>query len=194
MAKHRESQRLDLDIEYRLQSALSHKSDLEEGHEALAERYLDAHQTAEIKRDNEAVDQNELRLRHHALALPENNALRHKVLHYLKGTGAVSLMTDVEGVDIYLEEYVQKHRRLIPKQIAHLGNQDLIEHPLEMGSYRLVLSKEGYHDVIYPVYIGRGEHWDGCDDTGAQSRADSKTWYADGRRMLCSGRLVLVWR
>ena len=52
--------------------------------------------------------------------------------------------------------------------------------------------------MIYPVYIGRGEHWDGCDDTGAQSRADSKTWYADGRRMLvpagCFGVAVITRR
>lgn len=168
MTKHREGLRLEIDIEHRLQSALSHKSDLEEGHEALAQRYLNAHHAAEIKRDDEAVDQNELRLRYHALALPESNPLRHRVLHYLKGTGAVSLITDTDNVDIYLEEYVEKHRRLIPKRIAHLGHQGLQEYPIEMGSYRLLLKKEGHHDVIYPIYIGRGEHWDGRAEDGVQ--------------------------
>ena len=71
-------------------------------------------------------------------------------MHYLKGTGAISLNPSVEGVDIYLDEYVPYHRRLIPKRIAHLGQAPLVEHPIEMGSYRLVLKKEGYHDVIYP--------------------------------------------
>ena len=80
----------------------------------------------------------------------------------------MSLITDVEGVDMYLDEYVPHHRRLVPKRIAHLGNQGLKEHPLEMGSYRLVLKKEGHHDVIYPVHIGRGEHWDGRDELGIQ--------------------------
>ena len=70
--KARESERLDLDIEYRLQSALSHKADLEEAHEALGQRYLKVHQNAEIERDESKVVQSELRLRHHALALPEN--------------------------------------------------------------------------------------------------------------------------
>ena len=42
LAKQRESRRIELDIEHRLQSALSHKSDLEEGHEALGQRYLTA--------------------------------------------------------------------------------------------------------------------------------------------------------
>ena len=37
-----------------------------------------------------------------------------------------------------------------------------------MGSYRLILKKEGHHEVKYPVFIGRGEHWDGCDLHGFQ--------------------------
>ena len=41
-----ESERLDLSIVHLLQSALSHKRDLIEAHEALADRYLKAHQTA----------------------------------------------------------------------------------------------------------------------------------------------------
>ena len=73
LAKQRESRRIELDIEHRLQSALSHKSDLEEGHEALGQRYLTAHQEAEIERDVEAIDHNEIRLSH-ASFLPEDNA------------------------------------------------------------------------------------------------------------------------
>ena len=120
LAKARESQRLDLDIEYRLQSALSHKADLEEAHESLGQRYLKMHKEAELERDESKADQSEIRLRHHALALPEGHAFRQQTLHYLKGTGAVSLITDVEGVDMYLDEYVPHHRRLVPKRIAHL--------------------------------------------------------------------------
>ena len=168
LSKQRESQRIDLDIEHRLQSALSHKADLEEGHEALVLRYLKAHQEAEDARAHALMDQNEIRLRHHALSLQGANPLRHRVLHYLKGIGAVSLKCNVEGVDVFLEEFVPHHRRLVPKRIAYLGNQDLETHPLEMGSYRLVLKKAGHHDVIYPVHIGRGEHWDGRDEHGIQ--------------------------
>ena len=168
LSKQRESQRIDLDIEHRLQSALSHKADLEEGHEALVHRYLAAHQKAETARAHASMDQNEIRLRHHALSLPTANPLRHRVIHYLKGIGAVSLKCSVKGVDVYLEKFVPHHRRLVPKRMAYLGNQDLVAHSLEMGSYRLVLKKAGHHDVIYPVHIGRGEHWDGRDEHGNQ--------------------------
>ena len=167
-ALQREGQRLEVDVEFRLQSALSHKHDLVEGHEVLVQRYLQAHQQAEQVKEEESIIHSEIRLRHHAMALPEHNPLRQQALHYLKGTGAVSLVTDVDGVDIFLDKYVPHHRRLMPERIDYLGNQGLRSHPLEMGSYRLVLQKEGYHDVIYPVYIERGEHWDGLDPSGAQ--------------------------
>ena len=133
----------------------------------MANRHFRA-SNGERNRDKVGTTQSELQLRHHALALPVRNALRHRVLHYLKGTGAVSIRTDVEGVNIYLEQYVPHHRRLIPKRLAFLGDQPLVDYPLEMGSYRLLLKKPGHCDVIYPVYIGRGEHWDGRDKNGIQ--------------------------
>lgn len=168
VAKQLESERLDATIEHNLQNALSHKIDLIEAHEALARRYLQDHATAEQARDEHGMTQGEVSLRHHAEALPAHNAVRQQVFHYLKGTGALSLQTDVDGVEIYLEQYVPHHRRLVPKRIAHLGNKPLVAYPLEMGSYRLLLQKEGYRDVVYPVHIGRGEHWDGVDPSGVQ--------------------------
>ena len=140
LAKVQESQRLDLDIKYRLQSALSHKADLIEAHEALAQRYLQAHQDAEIKRDQAAIYQSEMRLRHHALALPEVNGFRQRTLHYLKGMGAVSLITDVEGVNITLDEYVPHHRRLIrnewPIWEIKVSENTLLRWALTVWSYR----------------------------------------------------------
>jgi serine/threonine-protein kinase len=35
-----------------------------------------------------------------------------------------------------------------------------------MGSYRLRLRKKGHYEVKYPIYIGRGEHWEGVDPQG----------------------------
>ena len=168
LLKLHESEQLELEIEFSLQSALSHREDLVEGHEALVKRYLSAHRSAESDRDEGGTIKSALRLQHHISALPEHNDLRHRAMHYLKGTGAISLNPSVEGVDIYLDEYVPYHRRLIPKRIAHLGQAPLVEHPIEMGSYRLVLKKEGYHDVIYPFQISRREYWDGQDVEGVQ--------------------------
>lgn len=163
-----QSQMLDIEQEQKLQGALTHKADLEEAHIALAERYRVEHEQAEIERDTHRITQSEVRLREHATALPEQHLIRIEHLQYLKGTGAVSLMTDVEGVEVLLEQYVPHHRRLIPKLIANLGEVPISSYSLEMGSYRLRLRKKGHHEVFYPVYIGRGEHWDGVDPNGFQ--------------------------
>ena len=135
--------RIDLDIEHRLQSALSPQVRFRRGSRSLGTTISDcASRGGDSARDEAAIDQSEASLRHHALLLPSDNAFRQHVFHYLKGTGAVSLMTDVGGVDIFLDKYVPHHRRLIPKRIAYLGNQGLTAHSLEMGSYRLVLKKK----------------------------------------------------
>jgi hypothetical protein len=42
-----------------------------------------------------------------------------------------------------------------------VGETPIRNLPLEMGSYLVVLKKEGYRDVRYPVYITRSFHWDG---------------------------------
>ena len=129
--KQHQSDQLELEIEFSLQSALSHKADLVEGHVALVKRYLVAHQSAEESRDEGEIIKSALRLQHHVSILPEHNDLRQRTLHYLKGTGAVSILPSVEGVDIYLDEYVPFHRRLKPVRVAHLGNSPLVEHPLK---------------------------------------------------------------
>lgn len=107
-------------------------------------------------------------MREHAGSLPEEHPLRIEHFHYLKGRGAVSLVTDIDDVEVILEKYVPHHHRLVPKTIANLGRNPIISHSLEMGSYRLRLRKEGYHEVRYPVFISRGEHWDGVDPRGVQ--------------------------
>ena len=149
-------------------SALTHKSDLEEAHSALASRFYQQHQQAESNKERKKAKKAEVRLQEHASALSEQHPDRNKYFLYLKGTGSVSLYTDVEDVSVQLEKYVPHNRRLIPKVIADLGTTPIVSHSLEMGSYRLRLRKEGYHDVWYPISIGRGESWDGIDNNGIQ--------------------------
>ena len=163
-----QSQLLDIAQEQQLQGALTHKADLEEAHVELARRYRTAHEQAEIEREPQEVAKAEVRLREHAGSLPDGHPQRIEHFHYLKGTGALSLLTDVDDVEVILEKYVPHHRRLVPKVIANLGKSPVISHSLEIGSYRLRLRKEGHHEVLYPVSIGRGEHWNGVDPTGIQ--------------------------
>ena len=163
-----QSQLLDIAQEHLLTAALTHKSDLEEAHIALAERYRSAHEKAEIERDKSKIVQAEVKLRDHASSLPDRHPHQIKHFTYLKGIGAVSLTTKVDDVEVLLEEYVPHHRRLIPKMVANLGKSPIVSHHLAMGSYRLRLRKQGYHEVLYPIHVGRGEHWDGRDPFGVQ--------------------------
>jgi serine/threonine-protein kinase len=166
--KQEKLRRLDIEQEQLLQAALTHKSDLEEAHHLLIERYRRAHERAELSQDKLACERHAIRLKHHSESLPESSPIRAAQLHYLKGTGALSLQTDVPDVSIFLDKYVPHHRRLVAKEVAALGSGPVVEYPLEMGSYRVRLKKIGYHDVVYPVRIGRGEHWDGIDPFGLQ--------------------------
>ena len=152
--------------EQKLQAALTHKADLEEAHLELATRYLQEHQKAEYSRNMDIVKQTEIKLREHVDALPTENQEKTRLLSYLKGTGAITLTCDLEGVEILLEAFVPHHKRLIPRPIASLSQRDLREYPLEMGSYRIRLRKNGCPEVFYPISIGRSEHWTCRDPFG----------------------------
>ena len=170
-----EAQRLTLDAdllqivqEQKLQGALTHKADLEEAHLELAKRYQKEHHAFEFNRKMEKATKTQIKLKEHVSALPDLSPDKSIFLAYLKGTGAMSIHTDVDGVDILLEKFVSHNKRMIVEPIARLGNAPLRNHPLQMGSYRLRLQKKGYHDVLYPILISRGEHWETLNPFGEQ--------------------------
>ena len=149
---------LILKREQLLQAALTHKSDLPEAHESLARHYRSLH---EQEQDSLSQRKLEFKLLLHAQALPEQHSARLLHISYIKGNGAISLITQPAGADIWLEEYVQQNRRTIATNRRFLGQSSLKKYPVPMGSYRLIIKKEGFHEVIYPIHIGRLEHWDG---------------------------------
>lgn len=167
---HQKERLLDIIQEQKLQAALSHKSDLEEAHKALAARYRDAHEAFEGQRDVYQAQQLELHLQNHTQALPKDSVERESYVTYIKGVGAITLRTDIDDVEVILEKYEPHLRRMVPKVIQNLGKAPIIKKSLDMGSYRLRLRKEGHYEVKYPIYIGRGEHWEGIDPHGV-SRA-----------------------
>jgi serine/threonine-protein kinase len=143
-----------------LHAALTHASDLPEAHALLAEHYRARHADAERRRDAEAATTCELLLRAHDDGL-------HAA--YLRGDGALTLVTDPPGAEVELHRYAFDHRRLVPVPIGPLGRTPLRAVELPMGSYLLVLRAPGHADVRYPVHIARQEHHDGVRPGDAAS-------------------------
>ncbi|HLL21721.1 MAG TPA: serine/threonine-protein kinase, partial [Kofleriaceae bacterium] len=123
------------------------ETDLPQAHALLAAHYRELHEAAERTRDPAAV-QLEVMLRTHD---------RGEHAAYLAGTGALTFATDPPA-RIELRRYVLRGRRRVDEHVAHLYGP-LVARELPHGDYVLVLRADGYHDVRYPISIGRHEHW-----------------------------------
>ena len=113
-----------------LHASLTHAPDLEDAHAALAARYRDEHRSVESARKDTA--RAEARLRQHLTALPEDHPSHPSHVAYLKGNGALSLLTDPPGAEVLLHRYVGENRRLVPIFERSLGQTPLHAVPLPM--------------------------------------------------------------
>jgi serine/threonine-protein kinase len=145
----------------RVQAALSH-ADLPDAHAMLAQHYAREHARAEERGDSTEAARLEIQLRGHD---------RGQHAAYLRGDGALSLVTDPPGADAELFRYVLKDRRLQLEPVASLGKTPISARPLPIGSYLVVIRKEGRHEVRYPVQIRRLEHWDGVPPDATEPEA-----------------------
>jgi eukaryotic-like serine/threonine-protein kinase len=136
----------------RMRAALDEAPDLEEAHAVLAERYRDDLLAAEEARDVAAAARAETLLRQHDRG-------QHAAL--LSGHGALTLVTEPEGAEVWCSRFVEQQRRLHLEPERLLGRTPLRALTLPRGSYLLRLRAPGFREVRYPVSLGRGEHWDG---------------------------------
>lgn len=142
----------------RLRSALTHAPDLAEAHAELAQVLHGRHVRLEHARRHEDVASVALELEAHDRA--------GRFAAYLQGTGAVTLITEPPGATVQLFRYTEHRRRLVPTFVRELGRTPLVEAPLPMGRYLLVLEHPETEPTRYPVAIGRLEHWDGVPPGG----------------------------
>lgn len=147
------------EIEYLqlLRASLTHVAELPSTHERLADYYQSQHAGAEESRDFRSAARYEILLRLHD---------RGRYAAWLKGDGAVTVLTDPSEAEVLLYRYEEVDRRQVPIFIRSLGKTPLHAVSLPMGSYLLELRKEGAINVSYPVYIRRQEHWDGVPPGG----------------------------
>ncbi len=87
---------------------------------------------------------------------------------FLRGDGAISLITDPPGARVTIHRYVVEKRRLVLEPGRDLGVTPLRTVPVPHGSYLLRIVAAGRREVRYPVSLGRGEHWDGVMPGGRE--------------------------
>jgi serine/threonine-protein kinase len=79
---------------------------------------------------------------------------------YLKGDGYLEFHVDEKEVHVDIQRYEIIGRRLVLGKKNILGVSPLERIRLEHGSYMLTLSKSGFENVQYPVFIERSAVWD----------------------------------
>ncbi|MEM6928954.1 MAG: SUMF1/EgtB/PvdO family nonheme iron enzyme, partial [Myxococcota bacterium] len=154
----REAAVLEADWLQRMGAVLEQAPDLEEAHAALADHYAARLVQAEVERRPEEVARFEVHLARH-----DRGA--HAAL--LKGTGAVTLVTDPPGARVRAFRFVEQKRRLVPVLEHDLGETPLVEVAMARGSWLLEVTSPGHPVVRYPVAIERGDAWTGVRPGGA---------------------------
>lgn len=135
-----------------VQGALSLDADLPEAHALLADHHRLTLIEAERGHRGQDAARAEEMLRIHDRG-------RHAA--FLRGDGALTLVTDPPGAEVIVERFVLQDRRLVPVREQVLGPTPLLQVPLQRGSYLLRLRAPGRAEVRYPVLIERDGHWDG---------------------------------
>lgn len=144
----------------KIRSALNEAPDLEEAHAALAEHYAQSLHRAESIHDESSVLSYAALLESHARKLPASTRIRYETL--LQGDGLLTLVTIPERADILIKPYEPVNRYLMPnnaKSIALTTPIDKLHLP--RGSYLVEIMAPGCRRTKYPIFIGRGAHWDG---------------------------------
>jgi eukaryotic-like serine/threonine-protein kinase len=154
-----QAHRSEFEREQILNAAFTHCPDLPEAHAALAELHHRRHQMAEITGDRNAASRAELLLKEHTQALPLKSLVRRNLTAYLKGDGALTLITDPPGARVTLHRYQTRNRRLVATPLCSLGRTPLHRVPVPMGNYACRIEAPGRSVVWYPIDIARLEHW-----------------------------------
>jgi len=153
-----EAEALDARFANTVHAALTLADDLAPAHDILADYYKERHAAAEAARDRAAVVRYETLLRVHDSG---------RFASYLRGDGALTLVTDPPGAHVALFRFEEIERRMVPQFAGELGFTPIRKRSMPMGSYLVKLSHPGRVTVDYPVFIERELHWDGVRPGGS---------------------------
>jgi len=152
----------ELEYVQRLQTALYHVPELPEARDALAAFYQVSMAAAEARHDRPRAAEYEALLRMFD---------RGRHARWLDGQGRLSIATEPPGATVVIERFDVRERRMVPVLVGVAGESPLTRVELPRGSYRCLLRSEGRREVVYPVQIGRGHHWDGVPPNTSSPQA-----------------------
>lgn len=133
-------------------AALGYDPQLFEAHKGLADLYWARARLMEEERRVASQVYYEALVREHDLG-GEYAAI-------LDASARLSLQSDPPGAHVLAMRYFERDRVLVPGDEHYLGTTPVREAKLEPGSWLVVLKRDGYRDVRYPVLLGRGAHHD----------------------------------
>jgi formylglycine-generating enzyme required for sulfatase activity len=160
----------DLGVEQALHGALRVAPDLPEAHAALLARYRVLHTEAERRRDDAEAQRLAARMAPHVAALSPRDPVRVRAEAYLEGSGALTLLTEPAGAEVFLFRYVLRRRRLVEVFDRWLGSTPLRAVSLPRGSYVCVVRHPDAPPVRLPVEIQRLAHEEGLRPGDGQVR------------------------
>jgi serine/threonine protein kinase/formylglycine-generating enzyme required for sulfatase activity len=147
-----EAHRSELAWSELLRSAMVESPDFPPALERLADQAARELADAEARADRRGAAVAEAQLRRHD---------RGRYTSTLEGRGAVTLTTDPPGAEVLLHRHESRGRRLVAVFHEHLGHTPIVRHPVAQGSYLARVRCPGRAEVVVPIMVGRGEHWDG---------------------------------
>ncbi|MFC2172036.1 SUMF1/EgtB/PvdO family nonheme iron enzyme [Acidobacteriota bacterium] len=139
------------DVVTTLSVALGFNSENKTARRAMTEYYMDRFEEAESKQSDD-----DMRFFGKLVATYDDGKYSRRLL----GDGTLRLDSDPTGAEVWL--YTLEEEKLLrqPRQERYLGSTPMKPLPLSMGSYLVILKKEGFRDTRYPIYISRNRDWE----------------------------------
>jgi formylglycine-generating enzyme required for sulfatase activity len=135
-------------------------------------------------REAEAERRPALRVYYEAL-VSEFDVGRYSAL--LRADAMLTIDTTPSGAAVAVHLYVQKDRVLVPAEPRIIGRTPIVEALLPPGSYLLVLKRNGYRDVRYPVLLSRGAHHVAKVGLYTDAEIGEELVYVPAGQFICGG-------
>ena len=137
-----------IQVQTKLSSALAAEPDNSAARRALGELYLERFLRAE--REKSKTDM----IFYEGLIEQVNDGSFDRIL---KGNGSLSVTSEPTGAQFALFRFEESQRRLVPASELACEEGTLEIDDIDMGSYLIVIEREGYATTRYPVLVGRNQ-------------------------------------